>query len=67
MDVLGLTCSRLGWVKARIDAYRTPKADVIAAIAVCCDKKLTEVGYSIRPQLTLDLYQPSCIQHSSVM
>ncbi len=67
MDVLGLTCSRLGWVKARIDAYCAPEADVIAAIAVCCDKKLTEVGCAIRPQLTFDLYQPFRIQHSSVM
>ena len=67
MDVLGLTCSRLGWVKARTNAYCAPEADVIAAIAVCCDKKLTEVGCAIRPQLTFDLYQPFRIQHSSVM
>ena len=35
--------------------HRAPKADVIAAIAVCCDKELAEVGCPIRSQLALDL------------
>ena len=65
--VLGLACSKLCWVEARIDTHRAPKADVIAAIAVCCDKKLTKVGCTIRAQLTLDLHQPVHFQHSSVI
>ena len=40
---------------------------MIAAIAVCCDKQLTQMGHTVRSQLMFDLYQPVCFQYSSVI